>query len=195
MYLLPAVLLGLLSVILLNLWAFWDVLHFTRIENDTMKRGVVIERHPLAWKTYQLLFTMPNTILHFKQHFLRKKNNEVLVVPEAPIWWKFWGIRGTDWPYAAYVNLSNVEHQVEFRVPLTRLFTLAISGITMMVPLLFFYMFAAAYNLRVPTSLWLLTLVIVLIMSISSVFVYHYRRRKLLLQILEQAMGYYEEEV
>jgi hypothetical protein len=170
-------------IIVLNLWSFYDHYRFTRFEGN-LKRGLMIWTDPLSWEIRQLLDSLPPS-LKVDQSFIRKENNEVLIVENLPSQKYFSFQRQSYFPYIAYVDLSVPESRIEFR---TSFSTFPLLIIVLISFFIFFPNFPSGVFPIASPGFWIL-LVVFLFIFIGSFIWEFYRVRQRLLKFLDQVMS------
>lgn len=174
----------ILFVLILTGWNFLDQSRFTRFEGN-LKRGFMVGADPLSWETRQWLETLPP---HFRSQrgFMRKEGREVLIVAKEP---PLWGIfnRRRQWPYIAYINLAGPESQLEFRTPWS------ILAIWLgLIPGLFLFLlgdFQRIFFRNVELAWPCVFPFIFFAFLVGSIWLYHSRERKRLLDFLNWAIS------
>lgn len=100
----------------LNLFRLYDQRSFTDFEGR-LNRGLTVGRKPLSREMYQFLKTLPPAIC-YGQFFIRREKDELLIAEEYNFssFWEMWWKYRTGWAYVAYVDLSQPDGQIDFRV-------------------------------------------------------------------------------
>ena len=170
------------AVIVVILWSSYDQRRFTRFEGN-IKRGMMIWSDPLPWETRQFLESM-STPIRYDQSFIREEGREILISEEESKWSLFsWR---TKWVYVAYINLNSPESRIEFRMPWSSLISMVLQ--VLFVGILFSgspFGHISIFSLaRIGCFLLIFLAILAVLIPIN-----HYRERKRLLDILNQAMG------
>src|SRR6185436_17994136 len=112
------------------------------------------------------------------QEFIRKEISEVLIVGQRWGFSRFFGRRNS-MPHIAYVNLSDPQNQIEFRVPFSVLVSLTVG--TLFFLLIFSNIFLISPdNFQLPLFVWFFPVIFIGIM-VGSIIFNHKRERKRLL--------------
>ncbi len=170
----------IITIIGLGFWSLYELTRFTRPDGK-VKRGIKVWSEPISWETCRFLETLP-PITRYERGFILIEGREVLIAEERSFWQ--FGRRRRQLPYVAYVNLSEPENRIEFRMPGS---TLASLLVTLLFFLIFFANFFTFFRNGFQVSICLFP-AIFLAIFIGSVVFNHYRERKRLLDILDQAM-------
>jgi hypothetical protein len=169
----------MITIIGLGFWNLYELTRFTRPDGQA-KRGVKIWSESISWETCRILETLP-TLTRYERGFILIEGREVLIAEERSFWQ--FGRRRRQLPYVAYINLSEPENRLEFRVPVSILATLIV---TLSFFLIFFTNFFTFFGNDFQNPLGCLFPTIFLTIFISSILYNHYRERKRLLDILDQ---------
>lgn len=171
------------AVLGLALWSLYEQSRFTRTEGNT-KRGVMVWAEPISWETRDFLETLP-PITRYNNGFIRKQGREVLIAEERSFWQTFL-VRRRQWAYVGYVNLSAPDRRLEFRMPVSTLASLVI--VIPIILIISFGFFPIFFRDGFQFSPFCLFPIIFLAIFVGSILFNHYRERRRLLDILNQAM-------